>query len=410
MSLLKYLLFCFCIFSIMQLNVYSGYGQQQVGFYFNNPQKKITLPFELHNNLIIVKLSLNNTNPLNFIIDTGVRPTIFLDKSFADSIGMNYQREIDLYGVGSDEPLKGSVATGIKLSMDNLESANLSMLVLHENLLELEQHLGTRVYGILGYDLFSRFVIRINYQKKQLVLIESSEFRIPDNFDQIDLQLIDSKPVINLNIIQTNEMPIEAKLLVDTGASHALIINPLSDDSIIIPEQNIQANIGRSISGELAGKLGRVKLVEFGENSLKDVIASYIIEDPNGEEKNGSIGGELLRKFTVIFDYFHKKIYLKPNRFFKYPFEYNMSGLEFIAEGEGLGNYVIHNIRKGSAADGIGFMPGDRLVELNNLPEKKLTLSSINLELSEREGKEITLTVIREGSFISKSFLLKKEI
>jgi C-terminal processing protease CtpA/Prc len=103
-------------------------------------------------------------------------------------------------------------------------------------------------------------------------------------------------------------------------------------------------------------------------------------------------------------------MYLKPNGFFKYPFEYNMSGLEFIAEGEKLDEFIIYKIRKGSAADGIGFVPGDRLVALNKLPEKKLTLSNIYIELSEREGKQVTLTILREGSFISKSFLLKKEI
>ena len=104
--------------------------------------------------------------------------------------------------------------------------------------------------------------------------------------------------------------------------------------------------------------------------------------------RNGSIGGELLRKFTCIFDFVNSKMYLKPNRTINYPFEYNMSGLEFIAAGEKLNRFVVSDVRNHSPAYIAGFARGDVIVSLNNIPSSKLDLNKIYTNLNLREGKE----------------------
>jgi predicted aspartyl protease len=383
---------------------------QHLGFYVENKGRKARIPFELYNNLIVVQAILNNEYPVNLILDTGVRPTILLEKQFADSVGLEYQRRVDLFGVGDAAPVEASVVTGVSLSMNNIQSTNLSMLVLENDLLQLERHLGVRIDGILGYDLFSRFVVKINYQKKLIDFYEPSEFVRPPKFRQLDIEIIESKPMIVMDIMQRNGVPLRANLLIDTGASHALILNPLSEEKIQIPDKHIYANLGRSISGELKGILGRVDYIKFGKYELDDVIVSYIEEASEEDNRNGSIGGELLSKFSVIFDYYHQKMYLESNYSFRVPFEYNMSGLEFIAEGLELDNFFIHSIRQGSPSYNIGLLPGDQLVAINNIGEEKLSLSKIYAELSSKEGKEISLTVRRGGIYLTKTFYLKREI
>jgi predicted aspartyl protease len=386
---------------------------QHVGFYFENSGKRASIPFELHNNLIIISAMLNDEHPVKFILDTGVRPTILLNKNFTDSIGMAYQREVELFGVGNNASVRALVAEGVSLSIRNVGNNRLSVLVLEENLLELEQHLGAKIHGILGYDFFGRFVVKINYQKMSIDLFEPNDFEPPTQYNVIDLELDGSKPFASVMICQDSASKIKANLLIDTGASHALILNPLSDESIKLPDKFIISNLGRSLTGPLSGKVGRIDQMSFGGFSLEDVIVSYLEEKEVGKEellKNGSIGGELLCRFTVIFDYYHKKLYIRPNRSFRQPFEYNMSGLEFIAAGENLNKFIINNIRAGSAAEQVGFRTGDMLVSLNEIPVKKLSLSRIYAQLSSRQGKLVTLTVLRDGFFVSRSFHLKKEI
>ncbi|MCK5701681.1 MAG: hypothetical protein KAI29_11030, partial [Cyclobacteriaceae bacterium] len=74
---------------------------QNLGFYFEKNANKVKVHFELHNNLIVIPITLNDTYTLNFILDTGVRPTILINKEISDALGVGYQRSIELFGVGN---------------------------------------------------------------------------------------------------------------------------------------------------------------------------------------------------------------------------------------------------------------------------------------------------------------------
>lgn len=403
----QYFIILFALLSI----VFKINGQTP-GLYFERDQRKVTIPFELLNNLIIFPVTLNEKYSLKFILDTGVRSTILIDKEFADTIGITYQRKIELFGVGNTASVNALVTGDISLSMPGIKSSEISVLVLEEDFLKLEHYLGTKVHGIIGYDLFSRFVVKIDYIRKEILLYKPSDFKIKRKYDVIDLDIYETKPYVNLPLHLNSENTILARLMIDTGASHALVLNPKSNNKITIPKENIETKLGRGLTGEINGHLGRIEGFSLGKKRLSDVITSFPMEKEyaNHDNKNGSIGGETLRKYSVIFDFSRSKMYLKPNATFKYPFEYNMSGLEFSVQGENLDQFVINYIRENSAASGIGFEAGDVIVSLNNIPANKLTLTKIYTSLNLKDGKKINLTVLRNGKYISRSFHLKREI
>lgn len=404
---LQYFIILFALLSI----VFKINGQN-LGFYFERDQRKVTIPFELHNNLIILPITLNEKHPLKFILDTGVRSTILIDKPFADTIGIKYQRKIELFGVGNTASVNALVAEDISLSMPGIKSSEISVLVLEEDFLKLEHHLGTKVHGIIGYELFSRFVVKIDYIHKKILLYKPSDYKVKRKYDVIDLDIYEAKPYASLHLQLNARDSIMARLMIDTGASHALVLNPESSEKITIPQVHIETKLGRGLTGEINGYLSRIEGFNFGKKRLSDVITSFPIEEEytNRDNRNGSIGGEVLKKYSVIFDFYRSKMYLKPNATFKYPFEYNMSGLEFSVEGENLDQFVINHIRENSAASGAGFETGDVIVSLNNILANKLTLTKIYTSLNLKDGKKINLTVFRNGKYISKSFHLKREI
>jgi C-terminal processing protease CtpA/Prc len=228
----------------------------------------------------------------------------------------------------------------------------------------------------------------------------------------IELDIYEAKPYINLPLQLNTTDSIIARLMIDTGASHALVLNHGSSEKITIPKINIETKLGRGLTGEINGRLGRIEGFNFGKKKMSKVITSFPVGETNDnqDDNNGTIGGEVLKKYTVIFDFFRSKMYLKPNATFKYPFEYNMSGLEFSVQGENLDQFVISHIREHSATFGIGIEAGDVIVSLNNIPVSKLTLTKIYTSLNLKDGKKINLTVFRDGKYISRSFHLKREI
>jgi len=55
--------------------------------------------------------------------------------------------------------------------------------------------------------------------------------------------------------------------------------------------------------------------------------SAYIDFDKIYEKRNGSVGGEILKRFNLFVDYGNSKLYLKKNGFFKDTFSYNNSGI-----------------------------------------------------------------------------------
>src|SRR5690606_17112533 len=141
----------------------------------------------------------------------------------------------------------------------------------------------------------------------------------------------------------------------------------LKDEQLYIrPEKIISGSLGKGLSGAIFGFVGRLPIVQVGKFSIENsVVAFPIYEDGNIRtimtENNGSVGGELLKRFHVVIDYAEGEVYLKKNRQFKKPYEYDMSGMEIyvLHEEEEDDRFFISYIEEGTPADLEGFLVGD---------------------------------------------------
>jgi len=74
----------------------------------------------------------------------------------------------------------------------------------------------------------------------------------------------------------------------------------------------------------------------LGSYVLNNVITHLTTNSGLNDFFNGIIGGEILHRFNVVFDYEREQLLLKPNAHLQEPFEYDMSGLSLAACGSGL--------------------------------------------------------------------------
>ncbi|MFN2216782.1 MAG: peptide-binding protein, partial [Anaerolineales bacterium] len=65
-------------------------GAQILGFKIEGDRKKIKIPFELYNNLIVIPVVVNDRLPLRFVLDTGVRTTILTEKVYSQLLDLEY--------------------------------------------------------------------------------------------------------------------------------------------------------------------------------------------------------------------------------------------------------------------------------------------------------------------------------
>lgn len=389
---------------------------QVLGFSLADEKKRVVIPVEIYNNLIVVPVVLNNVLPLKFIVDTGVRTAILTEKTFSDILNLSYSRRYSISGPGGEKIVDAYVANNVSLELPGVHGVGHAVLVLEDDYLELKNYLGTEVHGILGYELFSRFIVEVDYSNKELVLTMPERFRKPRRHQTMPITVEDTKPYVVANVEQRNGKKLWLKLLIDTGASHSLLIDPRSDTSIILPENTIKTVLGRGLGGVITGQAGRINSITIGSNLLENVLVNYPDETYTDSLKagsvfrNGSLGGEILSRFDLIFNFPKEEIYFKKNSYFKKKFYFNMSGLVVKAAGPRLKEYIITEVRDQSPAKIAGIQINDVILNINGTNAEDLTLNNLHSYFNLAPGKRIRLDIKRGTQILRKEFRLAEQL
>ncbi|MBK6266451.1 aspartyl protease family protein [Marivirga sp. S37H4] len=415
----KYLLFTFFLLILFLSERYNANGQtHKYGFEIKEGKDRISLPFKTYSNLIVVDVLFQGVIPLKFIVDTGVTNTVLIDKIYSDVLDIVPDRKISLIGAAGGKEVEAYIVNSVTINMQGIDGTNIPLLVLKEDYLKLQETLGVKIHGILGYDLFKKFIVKVDYVNETLTFYNPSKFRKKLFwYHSIEMKVENTKPYIFSPVVLKDSTTVLSKLLIDTGASQGLMLHQNSDDKISIPEKNIRDVLGAGIAGTIEGHVGRVESIQIGKHVLTDVVSRFPDKGTYNDvievtERQGTIGGEILRRFHLYFDYHNEKLYFRKNKNFREDFDYDMSGMSIIAKGEIFLSpyYEIESVRKNSPAYEAGIRPKDILISLNGIKSTDLNLSSINKLLSKKPGKKVRVKVKRNDEVISAVFVLEAAI
>lgn len=389
----------------------------QLGFTLADGATKVQIPIEIHNNLVVVPVIVNSQLPLKFIVDTGVRTTILTQKVFSDILHLAYTKKYTIAGAGGENLVNAYITNNVTLDLPGVHGRGHAMLVLETDYLELRNSLGSDVHGILGYELFSRFVVKIDYDTRTLTLMAPHKFKPSKKYTRLPITVEDTKPYYVAEVKINDTTSISAKLMVDTGASHGLFLDPESNSKIVVPQKNIASVIGRGLGGLITGRTARINSLRIGRYEIIDMIANF--PDPLSIKdtlrlgrvyRNGSIGGEVLSRFQVVFDFPREKIYLRAKSGYRKKSFYNMSGLTVKADGQRLRDFEITDVRQNSAGYLAGIKAGDKIIAINGNPTSEMDLSELNNYFNTKPGKKVTMHILRGVQSIEKEFRLFSEI
>lgn len=388
----------------------------QFGFALPNGEESVEIPFQNFNNLIVLEVTLKNKVAVNFILDTSIEHTILTEKAVGDFLEFRYARKMKL-GQSVDQIYYGHVAVDAKMSLsDSVSTADVSsMLVLETDYLNLAGLAGSKVHGLIGYDVFKSFVVEVDHSKSILTLHKPESFSKPKGYIELPMNIVERKPYIENEVVLESWEKRKMNFMIKTGASHAVYFE---DDSVdyFLPYRNLEVPIGQSFGGEVLGHVGRLRSLNIDEFSLENPLATFAkpehISQAEGTKKygDGSIGQGVLQRFNVVYDFHHSKIYLKKNNSFSDLFEYDMSGLSIAVKNEKDYSFAIKSLRKGSPAEESGLQAGDIILSIN---DDALTIDNygqfLNLFLT-REGKKVTFIVQRGQEQIECSYRLARFI
>lgn len=403
-------IFCFIIFSF-----HLGHAQM-LGLSIKDGKKKVKMSFEIFNNFIILPVKINGL-PMRFILDSGAKHTILLHKEFADFLNLEYEREMTIYGADRITPLTVLVSRNIHYEFGDIEANQQSILVFKEDYFSFQRYLGTEIDGILGIDLFRRFVVSINYSTHEITFEEPESFKVPKRrYKELPLVNKNGQMFFQAELNVTPDSIINTRLLLDTGGAASLIVNVNRKDSLLMPKTLIKGNIGRGLGGFIKGYTGRIHKLRVHHYVFQNFIGSFQqIEDSLankiiaiGNWREGILGSDILSRFNVIFHFQAEKAYFKPNKWYREAFIYDRSGLFIIASGVDFKTFTVDDVWPDSPAAQAGLQEGDKILKVNGISVKFLSLSMINKKFQKRIGKKISIKYERYGAKAKVKFRLKE--
>lgn len=421
----------------------------QSDFLIENNHKKVVIPFKLINNLVFIPIKVNGVE-LNFLLDSGVEETILFSMEERQEVSFNNVEKIKLRGLGSEEEIEGLKSTKNVLETHGIKSSNHMVYIILDQSFNLSSHIGIPVNGIIGHKFFKNNLVEINYQRKKVTVYlndEETKQKLDKKFKSIPITIERSKPYIYTTAV-SNGVEIPAKLLIDIGNSDAFWI--FENNKIKLPKKNFPDFLGKGFSGDIEGHRAKLEKFSIADFEFNNPIVSFpdstsIRNVKMVPDRIGSVGGEILKRFTLVLDYADRKLYLRKNSKFNEPFTYNKSGitiqhngLQWVQETVHLQTvqvatslseaeqrekgdnfrykfqlkpvYEIVNIRKHSAADKSGLKKGDIIVSINGVLPYKYSLQQINNLLKSEEDVSITMEVERNSLVLKFRFRLEDEL
>jgi hypothetical protein len=298
---------------------------------------------------------------LNFILDTG-SGGISLDSAVTEELGIT-QTPSDriIRGIGGVKQV--AFANNHTLNLPGLSVKGLDFHIIDYSL--LTSVYGQKIAGIIGFSFLRRYIVAINYDESKISVYYPGKYKYPrgghflkPTFSSIPMQpvsVMDGKTIVN-------------NFYFDTGAGLCLLLSEkFSKDSAVLKNNKIMvATQVEGMGGKRPMNLTVVDKVKLGPYKFRKV-PTYVFSDefnvtsyPN---TGGLIGNDLLRRFNVVLNYPAQVIHLRPNKSFSSPFDYSYTGLGIYKENNEI---IVEDVIEGSPGEEAGFIPGDRIIAVDN--------------------------------------------
>lgn len=369
----------------------------------------VSLDVRIANNLMLLPLTINTSDTLQMILDTGVKTAVITEIRPSDSLNLSDEGNVIIRGLGQGEGVQALRSQDNTFVLDKLRADSFTVHLIKENYFMLSNKLGVRVNGLIGYDLFHNTLVMFQFSNHMVHIAPqgSKKLKPGRKYHAVPFELIDSKPYVKVVVYYTATDSSELNLLVDTGSSDAVWLfeqpNRLPPTTPVL-RQNF---LGQGLSGPVYGAKARIHALQLGDFCIQGPIVAFpdsgfVAHLADADTRHGSIGSEFFYRFDILFDYTNRTMWLKPNRFFDAGFTYNRSGIELTAPLPGVRLYEISHVSAGSVAWEQGMRSGDILVKVNGTRASEAEMYELSALLG--SANRLRIAIMRGGQLMNFSF------
>jgi PDZ domain/Aspartyl protease len=291
---------------------------------------------------------------------TGAASTV-LKPEIAEKLGLELQGTVQTEGPGKGEDETLHLAKNVTVSFagEMLTGQTIATLPLDY----IEREAGQPADGLLGGSIFTHFVVHENYAAKTISLTSPQKFVAPIGYTSVPLLVAGTASLVRLQIQALSGETVEGTFLLDSGlVSPVMFMKTFVDAHPALKSGKLLAIPGvTAVGGEMQISMGRLAGLSLGPFMLRRPTALFLSTNPGPASAMlaGIVGNGILRRFDVIFDYPHSKLWLKPNPDEDKPFPAIPSGILLTVAPPQFHRVEVRAVIAGSAAADAGVLAGD---------------------------------------------------
>jgi hypothetical protein len=371
----------------------SEYGPPQVkiaDYAIAGGARETSLPFQLINNHIYADVSVDGKGPFTFIFDTGGENV--LTPRVATVLGLKSEGQMEGRGAGS-----GHMDMGLtKVAMLELGKASVKDQVFIVAPLDaLAPAEGVDMPGMVGFQVFRRFVTRFDYGARTLTLIDPAAFDAKDAGVAVPFKFNG-----NTIEIQASYDGIPGNYTIDTGSRSSVTLSApfAAAHDLYRGATTVDAMTGWGVGGPTRSRVLRGQTLSLGPQTVQKPVVE-VSTDKLGAMADpsiaGNIGAAILKRYVVTLDYGHQTMYLKP---VASPVEdldtFDRAGLWINQASDG---FTVVDVMKNAPADQAGLKSGDMIVAVDGKPASSLKLYEVRKQLRDEAPGTIVQLAVRRG-------------
>lgn len=263
-----------------------------------------SFPFEFRQGMIFVPVRLSGSKPLSFVLDTG-SARMLVDRTLAKNLGLKPSGQGSLQGAGAGRiPIE--FVQNVDIGLPGLESTGYEFSI--ADLQPLQTALAVRADGILGYELFRRFVVTIDYEARTLTVTLPKAFHVGESMQALPIEIRDKWAFVKGELVLPGSVTMQDNFMIDSGSGDAVDHPIVTKLQSRIPTQS-GIGLGTAVQGATA-------------QAISFRLGRYILSNPTlsccgaTDETSKLIGNDVLKCFTITLDYPSARILIKPNAAF----------------------------------------------------------------------------------------------
>ena len=263
------------------------------------------IPISVARDRVMVPASLNGTNKLSFLLDTGYTLTM-VHPELVELLQLRRAGEITIAGIAGEE--RAATYEGAKFQLGEAKYAPRRIGAVRDGASRRRRD------GILGSGLFRQFVVMIDFQHARLTLFSPTNFHYTGTGEIVPLRFRrSSTPTVSAVINGTNGSPVRGEFEIDTGCDSGVCLgHDFITANHLLDETETRGGGKFGVGGSVKTRSGHLPDLQLGGAKIEKPQTDFFLEgSPVDPGLAGHIGIEALRRFKVIFDYPRQRMILE---------------------------------------------------------------------------------------------------